>query len=72
MPEKKRKPKLVPVNELRIGMFVNLVKDERIINLSAEWLNHGFFKNSFLINNESKIEKIKKYYTHVFIRPVAI
>ena len=67
MPEKKRKPKLVPVNELRIGMFVNLVKDERIINLSAEWLNHGFFKNSFLINNESKIEKIKKYYTHVFI-----
>lgn len=42
--------KKIPINELKLGMFVH--------DLHSSWLNHPFWKSSFLLEDQDELDKL--------------
>lgn len=42
--------KKIPINELKLGMFVH--------DLHSSWLNHPFWKSSFLLEDQEELDKL--------------
>lgn len=42
--------KKIPINELKLGMYVH--------DLHASWLNHPFWKSSFLLEDQEELDKL--------------
>lgn len=42
--------KKIPVNELKLGMFIH--------DLHSSWINHPFWKSSFLLTEEDELDKL--------------
>jgi HD-GYP domain-containing protein (c-di-GMP phosphodiesterase class II) len=47
--------KIIPTSKLKIGMYVH--------DLNCEWIEHGFLRNSFLVNDEKTLRRILELHT---------